>query len=135
MIVGLGIDIVELDRIRTALERHGERFLEKILTPEECHHLAKQAIPSISARFAAKEAAAKAFGTGFTGGIGFHSFIVRSAPSGRPFLTLAGQAEVLAQKMGVTSIHLSLTHGRDTAAAVVILENNTPVNEKQAETP
>ncbi len=134
MIVGLGIDIVELDRIRSAYERFGSRFLDKILTPHELSALPQNPIAFISARFAAKEAASKALGTGFTGGIGFHSFEVRSNKFGRPLLSFTGQAALVAGQRGVTSIHVSLTHGRDTAAAVVVLESTAPLPEKEAET-
>ncbi len=123
MILGLGIDVVELARIRASLERFSARFLEKILTPEELRELpAVHPVPFVAARFAAKEAAVKALGTGFARGITPQHAGVRKLPSGRPELLLYGPAAEEAAALGVRRIHLSLTHGRDTAAAVVVLE-------------
>ena len=126
MIMGLGVDLCELDRIRAAMDRHGERFLRKVLTPLELEGL-PQACDTVqtayvAARFAAKEAAAKALGTGFRDGISFHSMEIRPLPSGKPELILLGRGQELAAEMGVTGAHVSLTHGRDTACAVVVLE-------------
>ena len=126
MIVGLGLDVVELDRIARILERHGERFIQRILTPAELLELpgvlALNRVPFLAARFAAKEAASKALGTGFRQGVGLQTLEVRSLPSGKPVLHLLGPAQDLARTLGVTSTHISLTHGRDVAAAVVVLE-------------
>lgn len=122
MIMGLGIDIVELDRISRMLERHGEAFLRKVLTPEELLHVPTQATAFVAARFAAKEAAVKALGTGFSHGIGLHHIAVHKSSTGQPELRLYGPAAARMASLGATRAHLSLTHGRDTAAAVVILE-------------
>ncbi|GAB7080682.1 holo-[acyl-carrier-protein] synthase [Megalodesulfovibrio paquesii] len=126
MIVGLGLDICELDRVRTALDRHGERFLRKILTPGEYAGLPNGCeavrVAYVAARFAAKEAAAKALGTGFRDGLTFQCLEVRSLPSGKPELALLDRGQELADALGATGAHLSLTHGRDTACAVVVLE-------------
>lgn len=122
MIMGLGIDVVELQRISRLLERYGAAFLHKILTPEERQHVPTQAVPFVAARFAAKEAAVKALGTGFRQGIGFQHIAVHSGPLGQPELTLCGPAAARMAQLGAIRTHLSLTHGRDTAAAVVILE-------------
>ncbi|GFK95173.1 Holo-[acyl-carrier-protein] synthase [Fundidesulfovibrio magnetotacticus] len=122
MIVGLGIDVAELDRIRDSLERHGERFLHKILSEAEIAQRPRNAVPWLAARFAAKEAAAKALGTGISGGVTFKDIEILSEPSGRPVLRLSGAALERAKALGVTHSHVSLTHGRDTAAAVVALE-------------
>jgi holo-[acyl-carrier protein] synthase len=125
MILGLGLDVAELPRIRESLERFGERFATRVLTAEELSELpAKAPVPFLAARFAAKEAAAKALGTGFADGVTMHSIAVRSLPSGAPDLVLSGRALKLAQAMGVVRTHVSLTHGRDVAAAVVILEGS-----------
>ncbi|MFV0422129.1 holo-[acyl-carrier-protein] synthase [Oleidesulfovibrio sp.] len=123
MIVGTGIDLTELDRIRKALERHPERFAKRILHDNELESLQPVTPARLAARFAAKEAAVKALGTGFTMGISFKDLEVYNEANGKPALRLHGEAREQAEQLGVTRIHLSLTHGRDTAAAVVILEN------------
>ena len=123
MIVGLGLDVVELDRIERVLSRFGDRFLRRVLTENERARVPKKSSAAfIAARFAAKEAAAKALGTGFRQGVGFHTLEVRKFPSGKPEMVFFGPARALCEKMGVTSVHLSMTHGRDVASAVVILE-------------
>ncbi|WP_045222519.1 holo-ACP synthase [Desulfonatronum thioautotrophicum] len=122
-IIGLGLDVVELDRIRRIWERFGVAFARRVLTATEQKHLfTGQQIPYLASRFAAKEAAVKALGTGFREGITFQQIAVASRPSGQPELIFSETAQRLASRLGVTHIHLSLTHGRDTAAAVVILE-------------
>ena len=125
MILGIGLDVAEIGRIRESLERFGERFTNRVLTESETQAM-PEANPAsfIAARFAAKEAAAKALGTGFALGVTQGSIEVFSLPSGAPGLRLTGRALDLAQAMGVTRMHLSLTHGRDVAAAVVILEGS-----------
>lgn len=123
MIRGIGLDLVELSRIRDSLERFGERFLARILTPAERAALPQgDAVPHVAGLFAAKEAAVKALGTGFSKGIGFHSVELGSLPSGQPQLRLLDKALEQAQSLGASTVHVSLTHGRDTAAAVVVLE-------------
>lgn len=125
MIVGLGTDLAEISRVARSIERFGERFLARIFTPGEiayCHSK-KNFAESFAARFAAKEAGAKALGTGISQGVSWREFEVQRAPSGKPSLTLHGRAAQLAGELGVTSITLSLTHSRDTAMAVVILES------------
>jgi len=122
MIVGLGLDVVELDRIERVLSRFGDRFLRRILTEQEKARVPKFPTAFIAARFAAKEAASKALGTGFRQGVGFHTLEVRKLPSGKPEMVFLGPARALCEKMGVTSTHLSMTHGRDVASAVVVLE-------------
>ncbi len=123
MILGLGLDVTEVSRIRDLLARFGERFTQRILTRAEAAGMPKgDAAPYVAARFAAKEAAAKALGTGFAQGVTQPSIEVLSLPSGAPMLTLHGKALEIAGAMGVQKIHVSLTHGRDIAAATVILE-------------
>ena len=127
MIIGLGLDVVELHRIKRILERHGDSFAQRILTELELREMPPAAnalrVPFLAARFAAKEAAAKALGTGFREGVHFRNLEVRSLPSGKPTLSLLDTAQALAASLGVRSTHISLTHGRDIAAAVVILES------------
>ena len=129
MIRGLGMDLVEIDRIARSLERFGPRFLQKILTPDEERDLSRRtqsddiSPQAVAARFAAKEAAVKALGTGFSQGIGPHHIEVRSLPSGQPEISFHGPAAQRMEALGASRAHLSLPHSRDTAAAVVVLES------------
>ncbi len=122
MIVGLGIDVVELDRISLSLARYGERFLTRVLTEYERSRLPRNPIAFVAARFAAKEAASKALGTGFRRGVSFRTIEVRDLPSGKPELRLTGAALDVLAELGGNSCSVSLTHGRDVAAAVVVIE-------------
>lgn len=125
MILGLGLDITELSRIARSWERFGMRFAEKILHPEEIARFAELSASKtafLASRFAAKEAAVKALGTGFSGGILPTDIAVRSGPSGKPALAFSGKAEERARQLGASRLHISLTHGRETVAAVVVLE-------------
>ncbi|MDP2848910.1 MAG: holo-[acyl-carrier-protein] synthase [Humidesulfovibrio sp.] len=123
MILGVGLDVAEISRIRDSLSRFGARFTSRVLTPGETAAMPENdPAPFVAARFAAKEACAKALGTGFANGVTMKSIEVRSLPSGAPTLLLSGRAQELANAMGAERLHLSLTHGRDVAAAVVILE-------------
>ena len=125
MIVGLGVDVVELDRIEKALERHGERFLERILTTAERVLMSKRPkspVPFLAARFAAKEAAAKALGVGFRNGLSHREIEVTNGAQGEPSMHFSGAAEARAEALGVVRARVSLTHGQDVAVAVVVLE-------------
>lgn len=125
MVVGLGTDITEVPRIVGSIERHGERFLKRVYTAGEiayCLARKKSAAQSFAARFAAKEAGAKALGTGISRGIGWQELEVVRAPGQAPQLRLSGRAAARAQQLGVTRISLSLTHTTETALAVVIME-------------
>ena len=123
MILGVGLDVAEISRIRDSLDRFGARFTDRVLTGAEAAGMPKSdPAPYVAARFAAKEAAAKALGTGFAQGVTQVSIEVVSLPSGAPTLKLHGKALEIADAMGVQSMHISLTHGRDIAAATVILE-------------
>lgn len=124
MIVGTGVDLCEVDRIREAVERYGERFLKRIYTPREIAYCQSKAnrYERFAARFAAKEAGMKAIGTGWRGGVRWVDFEVVNLPSGRPTLKLDGVAKVVAEKLGVIGIHLSLTHTASMSLAHVILE-------------
>jgi holo-[acyl-carrier protein] synthase len=124
MIVGTGVDLAEVHRIRESIERFGDRFTERIYTEREIAYVQKKAnrYERYAARFAAKEAGMKAIGTGWRRGIQWKDFEVANLPSGRPTLLLHGEAERIAQTMGVTAIHLSLTHTAENALAYVILE-------------
>ena len=122
MIVGIGIDLVELDRIEKSLDRFGKRFLERIMTQAEIDSAWGKEVEYAAGRFAGKEAASKALGTGFAQGVTPRDFEILHLESGKPTLNLHGKAKELAQQMGVKSTHISLTHSRQTAAAVAILE-------------
>lgn len=122
MIIGLGTDIAELARIKASYDRFGERLLQKILTDEEQKNLSKSPIAYIAGRFAAKEAAVKALGTGFSQGIGLLDVEVLRSPTGQPQLLLHGAARQRAEAMGMRTAHISISHDRNAAVAVVVLE-------------
>lgn len=122
MIVGVGIDIAELERISQAHARHGVRFAERVLTVAELALLPANATPFLASRFAAKEAAVKALGTGFSGGITFRDVEVRSDELGKPSIIFHNAALERCRVLGVRRAHLSLSHSRENAVAVVILE-------------
>lgn len=133
MIIGLGIDVTELDRITRSWRRFGERFAAKILTVHETKMLPARsetaATNYLAARFAAKEAAVKALGTGFSNGITFKDIEVLKHASGKPYLLLHGAALKRSRELGAERTFVSLTHGRDVAAAVVILEGDPQIRE------
>ena len=125
MILGLGTDLIEIPRIRASLDRFGARFLERVFTPREiayCQRKRTGMAQSLAARFAAKEAGAKALGTGIARGILWAEIEVENLSSGQPTLLLHGRAALRARQLGVLSSTLSLTHSRDLAIAVVLLE-------------
>ncbi len=124
MILGTGIDIAEVPRVRAAIERYGQRFVERIYTPAEIAYVERKAnrFERYAARFAAKEAGMKAIGTGWRHGIRWQDFEVANLPSGRPTLRLHGAAARIAEEMGVKSIQLSITHTAELGMAQVILE-------------
>ena len=124
MILGIGLDLVTLSRISRNLERYGYAFLGKVLTEAERVHLPQARQEAyVAGRFAAKEAAVKALGTGFSEGIGLHDVETLPLPSGRPELRLHGKAARRAFDLGVRNMHVSLSHEQEMAAAVVILED------------
>ena len=122
MIIGLGTDIAELARIKASYDRFGKRLLQKILTEEEQQYLPESPIAYIAGRFAAKEATVKALGTGFSDGIGLLDVEVLRGPAGQPLLRLHGSARQLAEAMGMRTAHISISHDRNAAVAVVVLE-------------
>jgi holo-[acyl-carrier protein] synthase len=125
VIVGIGTDLAEVDRIRAAIERHGRRFIERIYTPAEIAYVERRVnrYERFAARFAAKEAGMKAIGTGWRRGVRWRDFEVANLPSGRPTLRLHGVAALFADELGVRNISLSLTHTAQQAMAIVILES------------
>ena len=124
MIVGTGIDLVEIERIRNSVDRFGARFLNRVYTQaEQAYCLRKKnAAESLAARFAAKEAGAKALGTGISHGVNWLEIEVVRQPGGRPTLAFHGRAQQMAQRLGATNAQLSLTHTDALAMANVVLE-------------
>ncbi|QCC85415.1 holo-[acyl-carrier-protein] synthase [Desulfovibrio desulfuricans] len=122
MIIGLGTDITELARIKASYDRFGRRFLQKILTEEEQKHLPESPLAYIAGRFAAKEATVKALGTGFRDGLGPLHVEVLRGPAGQPLLHLHGPACRRAEALGMRNAHISISHDRNAAVAVVVLE-------------
>ena len=124
MIIGIGTDLAEIERIEHSIVRFGDRFLSRIYTPGEIAYCMRKKRPgeSFAARFAAKEAGAKALGTGIRRGVGWRELEVQRERSGRPRLVLHGRAAELAAALKVTSIALSLTHSGSSALAFVVLE-------------
>lgn len=125
MILGVGIDLVEVARIRALWEEHGERFLHRFLRPEEARYCLahRDPAPGIAARFAAKEAVSKAFGTGIGAELGWLDIEVGHLPGGQPIIRLHDNGARLLEKRGGRHVHLSLTHTAGHASAVAILEN------------
>jgi holo-[acyl-carrier protein] synthase len=126
VILGSGVDLCEVPRIEAAIARHGSRFLQRIYTAREIAYASRKAnrFERYAARFAAKEAGMKALGVGWTGGIAWRDFEVVNLPSGRPTLNFHGRAAELAAKLGVRHVALSITHTKEQALAMVILEGD-----------
>ena len=124
MIVGVGIDLIEIARIRAVYQRHGERFVKRILTPAEAAYVLQHKDPAarLAGRWAVKEAALKALGTGHSDGIRWRDNEVLPDPRGKPVLTLHGQARERAAALGADVLHATITHSENTAMAQVILE-------------
>ena len=124
MIVGTGVDLAEVRRMRDSVERFGARFIDRVFTPGEIAYVERKAnrFERYAARFAAKEAGMKAIGTGWKRGVRWQDFEVANLPSGKPTLRLHGEAAKIAREMGVKSISLSITHTSEYGMAHVILE-------------
>ena len=125
MIVGTGVDLAEVPRIRASMERFGPRFRDRIFTPAEIAYVERKAnrYERYAARFAAKEAGMKAIGTGWKRGVTWHDFEVANLPSGKPTLLLHGVAAEFARRLNVRQVSLSLTHTAELGMAHVILED------------
>lgn len=117
-----GIDIIEIERIKTAINRHGERFLKRIYTQQELADCADR-VNSLAARFAAKESVAKALGCGI-GEIGWHDIEILRGEKGEPILTLYGKARERADSLGISSWSLSISHNQSMAIAIATALNN-----------
>jgi holo-[acyl-carrier protein] synthase len=124
MIVGLGVDIAEVARVRAAIERRGEAFLQRVFTPAEIAYCEgfKNRFERYAGRFAAKEAAMKALGTGWRAGVRWVDLEIVREASGRPTLAISGEARKIAKRLGVKRIVLSITHTETQALAQVIFE-------------
>lgn len=124
MVVGVGIDVCSIDRMRRALERHGDRFFSRICSDRERADLkGRDVASSLAGRFAVKEAFAKALDG--APGVGWHEVEVRRGPSGRPRLELQGRALSLATEHGAVRWHVTITHDAGIAAAIVLLEGES----------
>jgi holo-[acyl-carrier protein] synthase len=125
MIVGTGIDIAEVPRIQQAIERYGQRFLERIFTAAEMRYCDSKAnrVERYAARFAAKEAAMKALGTGWNHGVRWCDCEVVRGPGGRPLMSFHGKAAEFAARLGVRNAALSISHTGQQAIALVLLES------------
>jgi holo-[acyl-carrier protein] synthase len=125
VILGTGVDLAEVPRIREAIERYGRRFTERIYTSGEIAYVERKAnrYERYAARFAAKEAGMKAIGTGWRRGVRWQDFEVANLPSGKPTLRLHGAASEIAARLGVKTVSLSLTHTAELGMAHVILED------------
>jgi holo-[acyl-carrier protein] synthase len=123
-IIGIGVDLVECARIEHSLERFGERFLHRVFTEGEIAYSNSMKFPArhLAARFAAKEAVSKAFGTGIGKAMGWRDIDVRKKESGEPYLVLGGHAQELAASRGVTSALITLSHTDHHAMAMIVLE-------------
>jgi holo-[acyl-carrier protein] synthase len=125
MIVGTGVDLAEVPRVRASIERFGAHFVNRIYTPGEIAYVERKAnrYERYAARFAAKEAGMKAIGTGWKLGVTWQDFEVANLPGGKPTLRLHGVAAKIAQELGVRNVALSLTHTAELGMAHVILED------------
>src|SRR3954451_5570869 len=124
MILGIGIDIIEVARIQASYERFGDRFVNRILLPNEISYCLSHKVPGpfLAVRFAAKEAISKAFGTGIGAQLGWQDMEICRKESGEPFVVLHGGGEKLLKQRGARMVLVSLSHTQAHAAAVAILE-------------
>jgi holo-[acyl-carrier protein] synthase len=125
MILGIGIDIIEVARIQASFEKFGERFVNRILLPDEIAYCLshKNPAPFLAVRFSAKEAISKAFGTGIGSQLSWQDMEVRRKESGEPFVILHGHGEKLFAARGAKRLLISLSHTQNYATAVAVLES------------
>ena len=123
-VLGIGVDLVECARIERSIERFGEKFLHRVFTDGEVAYSMSMKFPArhLAARFAAKEAVSKAFGTGIGKAMGWRNIDVRKKPSGEPFLVFSGPAQELATKRGVSAALITLSHTERHAMACIVLD-------------
>ena len=124
MVLGIGVDIIEVARIAASHERFGERFLQRILSADEIRYCLSHRAPApfLAARFAAKEAISKAFGTGIGAQLGWQDMEVGRKESGEPYAILHGRGQALLKARGAHRVLLSLSHTQNYAAAVAVLD-------------
>jgi holo-[acyl-carrier protein] synthase len=124
MILGIGIDIIEVARIKASHEKFGGRFASRILLPDEITYCLshKNPAPFLAARFAAKEAISKAFGTGIGAALGWRDMEIRKKKSGEPFVVLHGKGKKLFAKRKAKRLHVSISHAENYAAVTAVLE-------------
>src|SRR5438309_10269868 len=124
-VLGIGVDLVECERIQHSLDRFGDRFLRRVFTDGEIEYSMSMKFPArhLAARFAAKEAVSKAFGTGIGKSMGWRDMDVRKKESGEPFLVLSGGAEQMAKERGIVKVWISLSHTEQSASATIVLES------------
>lgn len=122
-VIGIGIDVVETRRIEGSIQKFGERFLNRVFLPGEVEYCQSMKFPArhFAARFSAKEAVSKAFGTGIGKSMGWRDLEVRRKASGEPFAVLHGDAEKMAKRLGVVEVMISLSHADEYAAANAVL--------------
>jgi holo-[acyl-carrier protein] synthase len=125
MIVGIGLDVAEIDRIEQAIRRHGDAFKKRVYTDAERAYCEshRNSFERYAGRFAAKEAGMKALGTGWRGGVTWRDFEVVRERGGKPTLRLSGVARTLAEKQGVKNVVMTITHSGNLALAQVIFES------------
>jgi holo-[acyl-carrier protein] synthase len=123
-VLGIGVDLVECARIQHSIDRFGDRFLHRVFTDGEIEYSMSMKFPArhLAARFAAKEAVSKAFGTGIGKAMGWKNIDVHKKPSGEPFLVFSGPAQELAMQRGVSSALITLSHTEHHAMAMIVLE-------------
>lgn len=122
-IVGVGIDLIECSRIRDLWERHGDRLAERLLTEAElayCRRYTADVVQRVAGRFAAKEAILKVLGTGWRGQIAWRDMEILNDSAGKPSATLTGECGIIAARLGIAAIHISITHTENYAAATAI---------------
>lgn len=126
MILGIGIDLIEVDRIRSSFQKFGDRFVNRILRPGEISYCLqhKDPGPFLAARFAAKEAISKAFGTGIGADLSWQDMEVARRETGEPWVILHQKGQALLQARGATRLHISLSHTVQHATAIAILESD-----------
>ncbi len=125
MVVGLGVDIIQNNRIESIVKKWGNKFLYKVFTDYELAFIEKhnQKTQRYASNYAAKEAVAKALGTGFRNGIRFRNIELKRDNLGKPFIELAGTTKTFADDRGISKIHTTISHEKDYSVAVVIFED------------
>src|SRR5438309_10880145 len=123
-VLGIGVDMVQVERIQHSLDRFGERFMKRVFTEGEIAYCISMKFPArhFAARFAAKEAVSKAFGTGIGKAMGWRDIDVHRRASGQPFVILEGGAKQLAADRGIANVWITLTHSDQHAIAMIVLE-------------